>query len=724
MTFDSVLVVDWSAASARAPARPSRDAIWLGLTRGGQPQEPVYCRTRIEAEARITAIIEAEQAAGRRLLAGFDFPFGYPRGVARQITGSADPFALWDWLAARITDTESGQNNRFDVAEDMNAAFPGPGPFWGKTHADRWPGIPYRKQGITFDIVAEKRSCDSAAKAASSCFQLCYSPTVGSQILMGLPMLARLRALPGVAVWPFEPHEDAPTVLAEVWPGLIEPAVRAASGHDIRDATQVRLLSLALSRVPPEALGPMMSDLPEVAREEAWILGAHHGAALTALASGALATGALPADAPAADPPTADAPAPPPLRDDCFSLPAGVDWTPVDAALNALKAALRPVVSVEDCTLADAHGRVLAAPVMARRASPPSANSAVDGYGFAHATLPEGDPVLPLVTGRAAAGVPYAGQVPPGSAIRILTGAALPEGVDTVVLEEDVRVANGFVAFRAGLKPRANARRAGEDMALGAQALPMGRVLTPADLALAASVGVGTLPVYHRLRVAVISTGDELCEAGADAAHGQIYDANRPMLLALIARMGLDPVDMGRIPDDRAALRAAMDAAARKAHVILTSGGASAGDEDHVSALLTEAGAMNEWRIALKPGRPLALGLWNGAPVFGLPGNPVAALVCTLIFARPAFGLLAGAGWHQPQGFDMPAAFEKRKKPGRREYLRARIRDGRAEVFASEGSGRVSGLSWAEGLVELPDGAVHVQPGDPVRYIPYSSFGF
>ncbi len=179
---------------------------------------------------------------------------------------------------------------------------------------------------------------------------------------------------------------------------------------------------------------------------------------------------------------------------------------------------------------------------------------------------------------------------------------------------------------------------------------------------------------------------------------------------------------MGRAADDRATVRASLETAAQQANVILTSGGASAGDEDHISALLRDSGAMQEWRIALKPGRPLALGVWQGVPVFGLPGNPVAALVCTLIFARPAMAALSGAGWFEPQGFTVPAAFEKRKKPGRREYLRARICDGRAEVFKSEGSGRISGLSWAEGLVELPDGAVHVRPGDPVRYLPFGSF--
>jgi len=184
------------------------------------------------------------------------------------------------------------------------------------------------------------------------------------------------------------------------------------------------------------------------------------------------------------------------------------------------------------------------------------------------------------------------------------------------------------------------------------------------------------------------------------------------------------PVDLGHVPDSRDALRARLDAAVSEADVILTSGGASAGDEDHVSALLTETGTVELWRIAIKPGRPLALALWDGVPVFGLPGNPVAAFVCTLIFAEPAFRLLAGGMWRQPAGYLVPAAFAKSKKPGRREYLRARLNTGGAvEVFKSEGSGRISGLAWADGLVELPDGACRIAPGDPVRYLPFSGFG-
>lgn len=413
---------------------------------------------------------------------------------------------------------------------------------------------------------------------------------------------------------------------------------------------------------------------------------------------------------------------PPPLRDDCFALPAGVDWTPVDTALAMLRERLAPVAGIESLPLGAAQGRVLAAQVVARRANPPLPNSAVDGYGFAHAALGAGDQVLPLVNGRAAAGVPFAGTVPEGYALRILTGAALPEGVDTVILEEDVSLGDGEIAFRGGLKPRANTRKAGEDVAAGATVLEPGRVLTPADLALCSAVGVSDLSVREPLTVAIISTGDELVEPGEPAGDSQIFDANRPMLTALLREFGYRPLDLGRVADDRDSLRRAFDGAAAGADAILTSGGASAGDEDHVSALLNAEGAMAEWRIALKPGRPLALGVWNGTPVFGLPGNPVAAMVCTLIFARPALGLLAGEGWREPQGFEVPAAFSKSKKPGRREYLRARMRGGRAEVFASEGSGRISGLSWAEGLVELADGAAEIRPGDPVRYIPYGSF--
>lgn len=414
---------------------------------------------------------------------------------------------------------------------------------------------------------------------------------------------------------------------------------------------------------------------------------------------------------------------PPKLSNDCFALPPGVEWTPVDEALERLRSRLSCVVGSETHAIDHAAGRVLAADVRARRANPPAANSAVDGYAFLHEITGQGEQLLPLAEGRAAAGAPYRGPVPDGCAIRILTGAILPEGVDTVIMEEDVTTDGARIAFRGPVRKGANVRHAGEDVALGAPVLTAGTRLGPAEVALLAATGHDEVEVYRPLKVGILSTGDEIVAPGATPDPSKTYDANRPMLLALVGDWGMEAVDLGHVGDDRNALRGKLDEAAEGCDAILTSGGASAGDEDHVSALLGEMGTRSDWRIALKPGRPLALGVWGGVPVFGLPGNPVAALVCTLVFGRPALGVLGGEKWRTPAGFLVPAAFEKRKKPGRREYLRARIGpDGRADVYHSEGSGRVMGLAWADGLVELEDGARHVQPGDPVRFLPWHGF--
>lgn len=417
---------------------------------------------------------------------------------------------------------------------------------------------------------------------------------------------------------------------------------------------------------------------------------------------------------------------PPRLRNDCFAMPQGVDWVPVDDALARLRQVLRPVTATEGWATEEAAGRVLASDAVARRSNPPAANSAVDGYGFAAASQRGDGPYrLPLVDGRAAAGQPFAAGVPEGAAIRILTGAILPAGVDTVVLEEDTALDGGRVVFDGPLRAGANTRKAGEDVEAGAVALHAGHKLRAPDIALLSAVGVAEVEAYRPLRVGVLSTGDEILRGpGTPAERHQIWDANGPMLRAMVERWGHVAVDLGHVGDDPDAIAARLDQGAREADVILTSGGASAGDEDHVARLLRDRGVLSSWRIALKPGRPLALALWSGVPVFGLPGNPVAAFVCTLIFARPSLSVLSGAGWQAPMSFSVPAAFTKRKKPGRREYLRARLTEaGHAEVFASEGSGRISGLSWATGLVELPDGAMEVAPGDPVRYLPYAGFG-
>jgi molybdopterin molybdotransferase len=686
--FDRIAVLDWSAA--RGPKR-GRDSIWLGVC-DGQTTTTVNPPTRAAAEA---ALADLCALPGRTLL-GADFAFGYPAGFAAALTGQPRALAVWDWLAARVRDDAAHATNYRLVAAEANARFPGDGPFWGNGAAEV-PGLPRLRPALPPGL-APHRACERAARAQGlqpkSVWQLAGAGAVGAQAMTGLPVLARLRAAHGAAVWPFEPWADAPLVFAEVYPATL----KITPGKDeAPDAAQVRSLARWLwDRMAAGDLSALMA-VPEDP-EEGWILG-------------------IPPRAPLA---------PPRFANDCFALPQGVDWVPVDDALARLRTALVPVAAVEEVATAQAGGRILAAPALALRPNPPAANAAVDGFGLAAASLTGPGPwQVPLAPGRAAAGAPFTGTVPPGQALRILTGALLPDGVDTVVLDEDCATDGTNVAFAGPVKPRANTRKAGEDVAAGAPVLPRGRRLTPADLALLSATGIARVPVHRRLRVAVLSTGDEIAPLpDPTLPPDRTIDANRPMLLDILRRWGYAPIDLGHAPDRAAAVRRALDRGAAGADAILTSGGASAGDEDHLSRILRAEGALAAWRIALKPGRPLALGLWRDVPVFGLPGNPVAALVCTLVFARPALAVLAGADWPEPLAFTVPAAFEKRKKPGRREYLRARLTpDGRAEVFASEGSGRISGLSWAEGLVELPDGAVHVTPGSPVRYLPYAGFG-
>ena len=698
--FDTFVVVDWSARSTPSPAKPTADSIWIAVVRGGSAPECHYHRTRLAAMAALRALFDAELAAGRRVLAGFDFSFAFPTGFARALTGADDPFGVWRLLAEMIEDAPDNANNRFDVARALNARFPGVGPFWGCPVGLEDALLPARGSLRRDHGLPERRGVEQHADMIRSHpgWKLYTTGSVGSQTLLGIPYLQSLRDRYGsdLRVAPFETW-DAPLVLVEIYPSLISDVVAAARQEDeILDRAQVRVLATALSRLAPEVLDALLDAGDPV---EGWSLGVGQADVLRAAARAEV----------------------PPLRNDCFALPPGVHWTPVEEALNLLRARLRPVTGTETVDLAAALGRVAAREVTAPRANPPLPNTAVDGYGFAGGRG-EGVHDLPLAPARAAAG-DAPGQVPPGQAIRVLTGAALPDGVDTVVLQEDVDVQGDRVRFHGPVKPGANTRKAGEDVTRGETILTGGRRITPADLALLAATGVSRVDVRRPLRVGVLSTGDELVAPGTPARDGQIYDANRPMLIALLQQLGHASVDLGRAPDDRAALRGMLDAAVPRCDAILTSGGASAGDEDHVSALLSESGAMALWRIAIKPGRPLALGMWQGVPVFGLPGNPVAALVCSLIFARPAFALLSGAQWSAPQGFDLPAAFSKRKKAGRREYLRARVVEGRVEVFPSEGSGRISGLSWAEGLVELAEPARDIAPGDVVRYIPYASFG-
>lgn len=456
-----------------------------------------------------------------------------------------------------------------------------------------------------------------------------------------------------------------------------------------------------------------------------------------------MSRGPQPEREPASDP-ASGAEARPPL-------PAGVFWTPVSEVTARLKAAMAPVARVRSVPLSAAAGRYLAADVAARRAHPATDNAAVDGYAFAHpgvaAIGADGRLHLRLREGRAAAGAPWPGiggadgppadashadDLPAGDALRILTGAPMPPGADTVALQEDAALDGaGGVWVAAPRRPGANRRRAGENIAIGQIVLRVRARLGPAALAQAASAGLAELPVRAPLRVAVRSTGDEIApvaDAGRLAAPWRVADANGPMLSALIARLGAAPESAPPLPDCAAAIAAGLDAAAEAADAIVVSGGASGGDEDHVTRLLADEAARTQgfhvWRAAMKPGRPFAAGLWRGAPVFALPGNPVAAFVCFVIFVRPALIRLAGGAWPTPQGRLLPSGFDYPKRPGRREYLRVRIgADGRLEKYRSEGSGLIEGLLWADGLADLPDDAGPVAANDPLRFLSFDELG-
>lgn len=683
MIFDTFVMVDWSGGNDRGPA-PVKDAIWACVA----GQNPIYFRNRQAVEVWLIELFKTERTAGRRVLAGFDFPFAYPAAFATAVTGSDNPFALWAWFAAQITDTPT-TNNRFDVAGKINAMFDGVGPFWGNGLGRDIADLPRKGLTRTPNPFAERRQVEALANGTFTCWQMSGAGAVGSQVMMGLPVLHRLRETFGsdISVWPFE-APDAQIVITEIWPSLF---AGDCPEDMIKDAYQVQVTATHFAKMTPSDLAQMMDV---TSADEGWILGV----------------------------PQPKIKRPPPLRNDCFAMPQGAYWTPVSDAQTHLRRQLSRVVGQKSVHIKNAVGRILAADLTAKRSHPPTPNSAVDGYGFA-GPADAGERQYTLVDGRSAAGAPYATAVPAGHAIRILTGAALPTGVDTVVLQEDVVTQDDLLRFNGPLRRGANARKAGEDMIQGQTIMAAGRQLTPADLATITAAGIGRVTVNRRLRVGVLSTGDELAQAGERARADQIYDANRPMLCAIARAWGHKVIDLGCAPDDRDALRETLDRSAAKCDVILTSGGASAGDEDHMSALLQGTGSLALWRIAMKPGRPLALGIWQGTPVLGLPGNPVAAMVCALVFGRPALSVLAGGDWVEPHGYWVPAAFAKSKKAGRREYVRARVEGDKAVAFASEGSGRVSGLSWATGLVELGDDAQTISQGDLVRFIPFSEYG-
>jgi molybdopterin molybdotransferase len=413
------------------------------------------------------------------------------------------------------------------------------------------------------------------------------------------------------------------------------------------------------------------------------------------------------------------------LSGDCFAF--GGPLLSVDAAMELLPARLGVVDGSETVSLMQADGRVLAQDLAAPLPLPPFTNSAVDGYALRGEDLPTAEEkaftVVDFVQAGAAADVAATAD----RAIRIFTGAPMPAGADTVFMQEDVRVEEGGKVFLPpGLKRGSNVRPTGEDIALGQVVLKAGHRLRPQDVALVAALGQVRLKVRRRIRVAVFSTGDEIVSPGDERRPVQLFDSNRFMLLAMLGRLGCEVDDLGILRDDPAATAAMLKSAAARHDLILTSGGVSTGEADYVKAAVESVGTLVFWRMAIKPGRPVAMGVIDGTPFIGLPGNPVASYVTFAYVARPAILALSGTPMQLPTPVRAQAAFTYKKKQGRREYVRAHLRkapDGTVEVvkFPREGAGLLSSLVDTDGLVELHEDIVRVEAGQTVPFLAYST---
>ncbi|HSH08551.1 MAG TPA: gephyrin-like molybdotransferase Glp [Burkholderiales bacterium] len=396
------------------------------------------------------------------------------------------------------------------------------------------------------------------------------------------------------------------------------------------------------------------------------------------------------------------------------------DALPVDTARAAMRACLAPVAGVERVATRSALGRVLAEDVVPALDVPAHDNSAMDGWALRAADLEANGETTLVEIGTALAGKAFGGPVGPGECVRVMTGAVMPQGTDSVVIQEVVKAEGTRITVPTGQKRGQNVRAAGEDLKTGVPVLRPGRALTPADLGLLASLGIGEVAVRRRLRVAFFSTGDELASIGQPLAPGQVYDSNRYTLHGMLTRLGVALIDMGVVRDDPRALEDALRSAAASADAIVTSGGVSVGEADFVKQTMATLGEVLFWKIAMRPGRPMAFGRIGNAFLFGLPGNPVAVMVTFYQFVREALLALGGRG----DDCVLPllsarAAHPFRKVPGRTEYQRGIVyREGSAWQVKStgqQGSGVLRSMSEANCFVVLEHGRGRVEAGEPVQ---------
>jgi len=418
------------------------------------------------------------------------------------------------------------------------------------------------------------------------------------------------------------------------------------------------------------------------------------------------------------------------LSDDCFAFNGPL--LPVVEAERLIVERVKPVAGRETAALRDAVGRVLAQDVVAAVNVPPFDNSAVDGYAVRGEDLDAERENSLAIVDRVAAGHAARQAVKAGEAIRIFTGAPMPKGADTVFMQEDCRTEGERVIVPPGLHRGANRRLAGEDIRAGAVALRAGRRLTVQDIALAAALGLTKLGVYRRVRVALFSTGDEIVEPGSQLRGAALYDSNRYLLSGLFARFGAEVTDLGILSDEPQQLARAIGAAAADHDLVITSGGVSTGEADYVRLAVEKIGHIVFWRVAIKPGRPVAMGVvpgsqaGEGAAFVGLPGNPVAVFVTFVRVVRPLLLRLSGASPRPLVAMPARATFSYRKRKGRREYIRVALRaapDGTIEAlkFEQDGAGVLTSLTETDGLAELGEEVTKVEPGTTVGFLSYAS---
>jgi molybdopterin molybdotransferase len=411
------------------------------------------------------------------------------------------------------------------------------------------------------------------------------------------------------------------------------------------------------------------------------------------------------------------------LTNDCFAF--GDKPLSIDEALAFIRARVPAVAGTEALPLAECDGSVLAQDLVAQRPLPAFFNSAVDGYAVCHADLNATSDTRLRVAGRLQAGATTIPSLPDQATIRIFTGAPMPSGADTVFMQEDVRTEGDHVILPPGLKHGANCRPGGEEINSGALAIAAGTRLMPQHLALSAGVGFSRLDVRKPIRVAIFSTGDELVEPGAALAGAQVFDTNRIMLAALLRRAGCKVSDLGVLRDEPESLRQALKSAASSHDLILTSGGVSTGEADYVKTAVETEGRLDHWRFAIKPGRPLAMGVIGGCAFAGLPGNPVAVFVTFTQIVRAVIAALGGEAWEPPRWLPVRSAFSYGKKTGRIEFLRVSLADGPdgpvATRYPIEGAGIISSLTGTDGLVRLPLDMTGVKEGDRVEFLPFSA---